>query len=118
MKGLRNPVIKYKGKNYYIGCNYRTKWQKSKDAHWLLADIDEKTGVCTLTPKQKKDRDICVIKSDVSDLIYIDNINNIKKRYYIRQCKTGEYLMVLTNRKVAEKFYGQSVNVKNGLEDY
>lgn len=54
MKGLRNPVIKYKGKDYYIGCNYRTKWQKSKDAHWLLADIDEKTGVCTLTPKQKK----------------------------------------------------------------
>lgn len=118
MKGLRNPVIKYKGKNYYIGCNYRTKWQKSKDAHWTLADIDEKTGVCTLTTKQKKDRDIYVIKSDVSDLIYIDNINNIMKRYCIRQCKTGEYLMVLTNRKVAEKFYGQSVNVKNSLEDY
>ncbi len=118
MKGLRNPVIKYKGKNYYIGCNYRTKWQKSKDAHWLLADIDEKTGVCTLTPKQKKEKDICVIKTDVSDLVYIDNINNIRKRGYISQCKTGEYLMVLTNRKVAEKFYGQSVNVKNSLEDY
>ena len=89
----------------------------SRTSVLVIANIDEKTGVCTLTPKQKKDRDIYVIKTDVSDLIYIDNINNTRKMDYISQCKTGEYLMMLTNRRVAEKFYGQSVNVKNGLDD-
>lgn len=103
---MRNTTISYQGKEYYIGCNYRTKWQKNKNAHWMLIDLDEMTGVCTLSPKQKKERDIYVIKTDTSDLIYIDNDNNMRKRIKIANCNTGKYLMTLTNKKITENFYG------------
>lgn len=104
---MRNTRISYQGKEYYIGCNYRTKWQKSKNAHWMLIDLDEMTGVCTLSPKQKTDKIVnYIIKTDASDLIYIDNKNNIQKRDKINRCTTGKYLMSLTNKSLAEKFYG------------
>lgn len=106
---MRNTTITYQDKEYYIGCNYKTKWQKSKDAHWMLINLDENTGICTLSPKQRKEKDIYVIKTDTSDLIYIDNENNMRKRDRISRCTTGSYLMSLTNKRLAEKFYGCEV---------
>lgn len=106
---MRNTTITYQDREYYIGCNYRTKWQKSKDAHWMLINIYENTGVCTLSPKQRKGKGIQVIKTDASDLIYIDNENNMIKRDKMSKCTTGRYLMTLTNKSLAENFYGCEV---------
>lgn len=73
----------------------------------MLIDLDEITGVCTLYPKQNTNKSVnYIIKTDDSDLIYIDNKNNIQKRDKISMCTTGKYLMSITNKSLAEKFYG------------
>ena len=86
-----NPLI--------VGCNYRYTTQGTRNAHFMLVDLNIKSGMARLiTRKTKKD-----FWKPIDQLIYIDNANNARKAERI--AKDGmEYLQALIGHKHAQNW--------------
>lgn len=86
-----NPLI--------VGCNYRYTTQGTRNAHFMLIDLNFNSGMARLvTRKSKKD-----FWKPIDQLIYINNENNHRKAERI--AKDGmEYLQALIGHKHAQKW--------------
>lgn len=86
-----NPLI--------VGCNYRYVGQRYPNAHFMLVDINLKSGMARLvTRKSKKDFWVCIDR-----LMYIINENNERKADRI--AKEGmDYLKALIGHKHAKNW--------------
>lgn len=86
-----NPLI--------VGCNYRYTTQGNHNAHFMLVDLNLKSGMARLiTQKTKKD-----FWKPIDQLIYIDNPNNTRKAERIAKDGMG-YLQALIGHKHAQKW--------------
>ena len=87
-----NPLI--------VGCNYRYQGQRAKTAHFMLVDINTKSGMARLvTRKTKKD---FWVRMD--SLIYIDNENNHRKSERIANDEGWGYLESLIGKELAQNW--------------
>lgn len=86
-----NPLI--------VGCNYRYTTQGAHNAHFMLVNLNLKSGMARLvTRKTKKD-----FWKPIDQLIYIDNANNARKAERI--AKEGmDYLKALIGHKHAQNW--------------
>lgn len=102
---MKSPLVKFKGGNYVVGCNYHTSWQRNRNMRFVLVDINIEKGKARLITKRTK----ADFWTNLNDLVWIDSTHNRDKAERLINDETGIYLMRLTTRKIAENWLGCEV---------